>query len=94
MNELKTKTYAIMIGRYFGIREQFWLARLRECPDGDGIFICGDGHIESFTQLLDANQVVWKVIARRIGFIPGEDDDIQRAKQYLREHPELADWNP
>lgn len=91
-DELQTRAQAIMIGRYFAVREKFWLKRLSECPNGSGIFICGDGHIESFTHLLNANKIGWQVVARRVGFVPGEDAGIQEAMRYLREHPELANW--
>jgi hypothetical protein len=91
--ELKLKAEAIEIGRYFPKREKFWLCRLNECPGRDGIFICGDGHVESFTSLLNTKQIDWTIIARRMGFTPDEDAQFQRAALYLRAHPELAGWD-
>jgi hypothetical protein len=63
------------------------------CPGSVGIFICGEGHIESFARLLDANQVSWKIVARKVGVVPREDAHLQKVMRYLREHPELANWN-
>lgn len=91
-SEVVTKATAIEICQYFPVREQFWLDRLRECPGDSGIFICGDGHIESFIRLLDINRIDWKVAARKVGFVPGENARVQEAMGYLREHPELANW--
>ncbi len=88
--ELHLKARAIEIGRYFPAREQFWLDRLNECPGHDGIFICGDAHIEGFTRLLDTNQLRWSIVARGIGISLEEETDIRQDFQYLREHPELA----
>jgi hypothetical protein len=92
--QIRIKAGAILTGRYSPIRERFWLDRLREFCGRDGLFICGDAHIDSFCRLLDVNQIAWNVIARGIGFVQGEADEIQEATQYLRDHPELADWNP
>jgi hypothetical protein len=88
-DEILLKGRAIEIGRYFPIREQFWLNRLDGCRDRDAVFICGDGHVESFGKLLQANKVPLQVVERGIGLTP-EDAWFDRALHYLKEHPELA----
>jgi hypothetical protein len=65
---------------------------MKDCIGRVGIFICGEGHIESFTRLLDSHQVAWELRARKVGFVPGEDAHLQEVMRYLREHPELENW--
>lgn len=88
-DEIFLKARAIEIGRYFPIRERFWLEQLGGCRDADAIFICGDLHIESFGKILEAEHVPYNVIKRGIGVTP-EDARFNRAVEYLAEHPELA----
>jgi hypothetical protein len=87
--ERHCKARAIEICRYFPLREEFWLERLKEFHGKDGVFVCGDGHIESFTHRLDANQIPFVIVERGIG-LTSEDDGFYEAVQYLRQHPEIA----
>jgi hypothetical protein len=84
---------AIEIGRYFPIREKFWLdcINAKVCHEEEVVFACGDLHIESgsFTKLLEQNGVPHRVVKRRIGV--AEDDPYYRALEYLRTHPEILD---
>jgi len=89
--ERRRKARAIEICRYFPLREEFWLEQLKEFHGEDGVFICGDGHIEGFTRRLDANHISFAIAERGIGLTP-EDAGFDEAVQYLREHPELANW--
>jgi hypothetical protein len=86
--ELRLKAYAIEIGRYFPIREQFWFERLNGCREEDMIFVCGDGHIESFGRLLEGNRVQCRLVQRGIG-LTAEDEWFYKAVRYLKAHPEL-----
>jgi hypothetical protein len=88
-DELRLKAHATEIARYFPIRERFWLERLNGSRDSDAIFICGDGHIESFGKLLEGSRIPYRIVERGIG-ITAEDAWFERAKQYLSDHPELA----
>jgi hypothetical protein len=90
--EAGIKATAIEMAQYFSFRERFWLDRMKDCIGRVGIFICGEGHIESFTRLLDSHQVAWELRARKVGFVPGEDAHLQEVMRYLREHPELENW--
>ena len=89
--ERRRDACAIEIGRYFPIREKFWLERLNveECRAREVIFVCGDLHIEndSFTKLLEENAVPYAVVERGIGI--AEDDQDYVALDYLRKHPEV-----
>jgi hypothetical protein len=84
---------AIEIGRYFPIRENFWLDRLQVnlCREKEAVFACGDLHIESgsFTTLLEQNEVPYRVVKRRIGV--AEDEPYYKALEYLRMHPDILD---
>ncbi len=93
--EIHNKARAIEIGRYFPIRERFWLERLNGCHDRDAIFICGDGHIksDSFRGLLENSHIPYREVERGIG-LTKEDESFGRALQYLREHPELTNDDP
>ena len=87
--ERRRKARAIEICRYFPLREEFWLERLKEFHGKDGVFVCGDGHIESFTHRLDTNQISFTIVERGIG-LTSEDAGFYEAVQYLSEHPEIA----
>jgi hypothetical protein len=86
--EIRLRGRAIEIGRFFPIRERFWLDQLAECRDRDTVFICGDGHIESFGRLLESNGTQCTVVERGIG-LTEEDEWFDKAVRYLSEHPEL-----
>ena len=90
--ESRRKARAIEICRYFPLREEFWLGRLKEFHGKDGVFICGDGHIESFTHRLDTNHISFAIVERGIGLTP-EDYGFFEAVRYLKEHPEIATGN-
>jgi hypothetical protein len=82
------KARAIEIGRYFPMRERFWLQRLNGFLDSDVVFVCGDLHIESFGNMLESKGVPYRVVQRGIGLKP-EDARFEKAVQYLKEHPEV-----
>lgn len=90
--EIRNKARAIEIGRYFGIREQFWLERLAGHLDLDGIFVCGDLHVEnpSFRRLLEHNNIPCEVLERRIGVTKDDEPDYV-ALRYLEEHPDVIE---
>ena len=87
-DELTCKARAIEIAQYFPLREQFWLDRLQGCRDVDGIFTCGDIHIESFSKLLGTEHIPYGIAHRGIG-VNEKDEPYYRASAYLAQHPEL-----
>lgn len=52
------------------IREKYWLNQLKPFNEKDIIFICGDGHLESFAELLGSQKLLSKVVQRKIGMTP------------------------
>ena len=49
-------------------REEFWLTRLSGSKEEDILFICGDDHIESFSNRLTMAGYPNKILSRRWGF--------------------------
>jgi hypothetical protein len=87
--EIHLKARAIELGRYFPIRERFWLGRLDGCRDHDVIFVCGDAHVESFTALLEREGIQHRIVERGIGVSEADHEDFCRIVAYLTAHPEL-----
>jgi hypothetical protein len=88
-DEIHLKARAIELGRYFPIRERFWLKGLVGCREQDAVFICGNAHIETFTSLLDREGVPYRIVERGIGVTREEAEDFHRIEEYLGAHPEL-----
>jgi hypothetical protein len=86
--EIQLKARAIEIGRYFPMRERFWLERIGNHRDEDIVFVCGDGHVASFCRLLDAEGIRYRVVERGIGLTEA-DAWFEDAVQYLNDHPEV-----
>jgi hypothetical protein len=92
--EAETKAWAICIGKYFHRRETFWLKRIREAsgPEKDVVvYVLGDGHVESFADLLAKEGIRSEIVERHIGVTAEDDALMQKGLQYLKEHPECVD---
>jgi hypothetical protein len=92
--EAQAKAWAICIGKYFIRRERVWLGRIREKskPEDDVvIFVLGDGHVDSFADLLAKEGIKSEVVERHIGVTAEDDALIQNGFQYLKEHPECVE---
>lgn len=88
-HEIHLKARAIELGRYFPIRERFWLERLHGCRESDAIFVCGNAHIKTFTALLDAEGIQYRIVVHGIGVTAQENEDWHQIKEYLNAHPQL-----
>jgi hypothetical protein len=81
---------AIEIVIYFPMRERYWLQCLSDVLAQDVLFICGQAHIESFSQLLKSEEIDVTIVAERIG-VNAEDDRLMTlARNYLAAHPDPA----
>jgi hypothetical protein len=92
--EAETKAWAICTGKYFVRREKFWLERIREASEPQNytvVFVLGDGHIESFAELLAKEGIKSEIVERHIGVTAEDDALMQNGLQYLKEHPECVD---
>jgi hypothetical protein len=92
-DEARLKAYAIEMGRYFPVRERFWLDGLNGCRDHCAVFICGYGHlINSFLGLVESDGIPYKIVEADIGVAVDEREFVQMTAKYLSEHPELKNW--
>jgi hypothetical protein len=93
LKELRLMAYAIAMGRYFPIRERFWLDRLKGWREHDAIFVCGYGHLESFSFMLENERILYRIVVPDLGITTEERENVQGTIRYLREHPELRTWH-
>jgi hypothetical protein len=87
--EYRLKAHVIEMAQHFPKRERFWLQGLTGCREQDAVFICGESHIESFTNLLHNEDIPYRVVERAIGMTEAEREDASKIVQYLESHPEL-----
>lgn len=87
--EIQAKARASEIAKYWRVREEFWLRKLNDLKT-NVIFVCGDGHVETFTALLSEKEIPFEVVERGIGVNEHDDAEMAAGRQYLREHPEVA----
>ena len=87
--DLDAKAGAIEIVRYFPLREQYWLERLTDQKHSETAFVCGNAHIESFTDLLTKNGIPSRVVKRGIAVNQEDGYRTEIALAYLEKHPEL-----
>jgi hypothetical protein len=66
-DEIKLRGLATEIAQYFPIRERFWFDHLPCHVGRNGIFICGDAHVDSFSALLREEDVEAHAIVRGLG---------------------------
>ena len=87
--EVNLRGFAIEVARYWPRRGKCWLEQLADVCDKDVVFVCGDAHVESFSELLTRNAINSKVLARHIGVTKDDDEFSKRVLVYLEAHPEL-----
>jgi hypothetical protein len=91
--EIEAKAGAIEIGRYFPMRERFWLQQLSDHLAADVAFVCGDAHVEGFVGLLKRNGIPFRIVDRAIGVNDEDRYTLENALKYLEKHPELRSDN-
>jgi hypothetical protein len=87
--EFITRGQAEEIVKYWPRREQFWVDKIKDVQDKDAIFVCGDGHVESFQKTLEKNGLSSTVHSRRIGTDQRDDEWSEKTQAYIKAHPEL-----
>jgi hypothetical protein len=93
-DEARRKSWALDIGKYFEVREHFWLDKIADLKEKAVIFVCGDAHIDTFARLLRSDGWEVHVAARGVGGITDEDlRNIAEGLQYLKEHPEILEYD-
>jgi hypothetical protein len=88
--EAQAKGWAICIGKYFVVRERFWLEKIRDVVDQDLVFVLGDGHVDSFTKLLADGGINSNLVQRGIGVTAENALAMENGLRYLQEHPECV----
>lgn len=88
--EAEAKAWAICIGRYFAIRERFWLSKIHDVVKEEILFVLGDGHVDSFTLVVAGEGLNSRVVARGIGVTAQHTARMENGMRYLREHPECV----
>jgi hypothetical protein len=85
---------AIEIALYLPMRERRWLECLADMRAENVVFICGQAHIESFSELLRSKGIDVTVVADRIGVGPEDDRLMTLAHEYLTAHPDPTTDEP
>jgi hypothetical protein len=88
--EINDCGFATEVAKYWPLREAFWLGELRDVLDKEVVFVCGDGHIESFRELLKRNKVDSDVLHQGIGVSQRDAEFWRGVIRYLQAHPELS----
>jgi len=83
--EVQNMAHEIMY--QFPKREKFWLRKLQRSLDSNILFVCGWGHIESFTALLAKKRVDYYVLADKIGASQSEIEFVDEVRKYIKDHP-------
>lgn len=90
-SELQCLKFALEIYKDFPLREQHWLNRLKDSFCKEVIFVCGDGHIETFGRRLTEQGVSTTIVKREIGVPTGLSTLMRGAMEYLKNRKELID---
>lgn len=86
---VEVRATAIEMAREFPKREEFWLASMQSHDVSRTIFICGEAHVEGFTQML-ANRG-WKseILVRGLGMKQYDHQLLSEARLLLSYEPLL-----
>jgi hypothetical protein len=87
--EINLRAFGIEIHKHWPAREGFWLERLGEVKDKVVVFVCGDGHIDSFKSVLTKRGIESVVIKRAIGLTSHDVEFSEKVHLYIKEHPEM-----
>ena len=85
---------AIEMMVYFPMRERRWLECFADISAENVVFIRGQAHIESFSELLRSKGIDVTVFAERIGVNPEDDRLMTLAHEYLAAHPDPTTDEP
>jgi hypothetical protein len=91
--DIKIRAMSIEVAVHFPKREQFWFEHLPSDHDRNGIFVCGDSHVESFGRLLSAEGVKSSELYRAVGMSQREIEEQTKIRAYIEAHPEVKNWS-
>jgi hypothetical protein len=87
--EINLRAFGTEIHKHWPAREGFWLDRLGEVKDRVVVFVCGDGHIDSFKSLFTKRGIESVVIKRAIGLTNHDVEFSKKVHLYIKGHPEI-----
>jgi hypothetical protein len=82
---------ALEIMKDFPLREELWLNQMKDVLGEEIIFICGDGHIETFAERLAAKKIGSKIVQRQIGMAADLIEKNNRIVEFLRVNSEYVE---
>lgn len=75
----------------FPKREEFWFKNLQGSLERNILFVCGWGHIESFSTLLAREYVSFSVLADKLGACSTQLEFYAEVRRYIEDHPAIFD---
>jgi hypothetical protein len=75
----------------FPLREELWLNQMKDVLGEEIIFICGDGHIETFAERLAAKKIGSKLVQRQIGMAAELIEKNNQIVEFLRVNSEYVE---
>lgn len=82
---------ALEVLKDFPAREQYWLNKMQGALKESVIFVCGDGHIESFGTLLHEKKLDSVVVKRQIGMSSELIDQNKRTIDFLNANSDYVE---
>jgi hypothetical protein len=86
--EINLRAFGTEVHKHWPARERFWLDKLGEVKGKVVVFVCGDGHIDSFKSLLAKHGIDSTVIKRAIGLTNHDVEYSEKVQLYIKEHPD------
>jgi hypothetical protein len=90
-SERQPLRFALEIEKDFPLREGHWLSLLEDSLQKETVFVCGDGHIETFGGRLASRGVPSIVVKRQIGVTLEVLKQTLDAMEYLRNRKERVE---
>jgi hypothetical protein len=80
---------AVEIAHVFPSRELFWIEKLKKYLESEVIVVLGENHVDSFSRRLKELGVPSKVLCRGIGVTAAKMCEIEAARRFPVENPNL-----
>ena len=80
---------AVVISLIFPMREEFWIEKLKKDIQLKIVFVLGENHLDTFCCRLKGRGIQSKVLFRGIGVTAAQKCEIEAAKRFPAENPNL-----
>jgi hypothetical protein len=81
--------HAVAISLIFPLREEFWIEKLRKHNQLEVVFVLGEDHLDTFCRRLEGLGIQSKVLFRGIGVTAAQMCEIEAARRFPAEAPDL-----